>query len=765
MYRHRLCISFIYIRQGSRYNDGMYSKKAEAGIIGVFLVVLVGLIAMSVHVYAQQTKTFYEGSSSATLQVCKTVDGQMVCTYESSRETTQDDRTYTSVTVGGEEGGESNEAYTEGGDSDQTQVDKDEGNEQVLTDPGRSEEGAEEKKDTTSDENEEKVAVALTRPACPIVSLPERVIVDFGEQRLRSDRDVTAARTREEPVVLMPGTYTVTLAAWDGYEGREKVTQPREQIYAVVFSGESVVARTGTTHDLKNNVREATEVRVVNEALELPEHTTAVQVVHAAYPDTSNPNSLYPLCIGFDRHKEEVSKEEAVEIKASKEQDTQSKETEEKQSEEIVQEEPIVCAQDRRQCPDGSYVYRQKPDCQFARCPRITLTDEAGQEQVREEESPTHESSPEIREASTPARATQETQSILDRLRRTQESTPAPTPSRQPTQREAEVIEERRQILEQVPQETRRFDPREREEIVREERTRRGEEEREVIVERALGTVLNSPIDDIEDLVEREAGERVSLREPRREVVERERTDPYEMDIQRLVYGERLDLSILRDSDGDGISDFDEIFIYGTDPFNAHTAGGLLTDGERVMLGLDPLSTSTERLAVASPRTTGEEDPFQYSVSNIELLPASDPDGVDAIRFQGLAPLNSLVTLVMFSEPIIVTVKANDNGNWEYVLDVPVEEGRHELFVTSVNAQGDIVRRSPSIPFVRTAEAIEFTPLSGATSQSGIMAGNFLAIALALFLGIGFIALLVLGLSHRRRNIIIAEPHGRDTLA
>lgn len=37
--------------------------------------------------------------------------------------------------------------------------------------------------------------------------------------------------------------------------------------------------------------------------------------------------------------------------------------------EETSEEEIIFCAQDVKQCPDGSYVSRQPPTCEFAPCP------------------------------------------------------------------------------------------------------------------------------------------------------------------------------------------------------------------------------------------------------------------------------------------------------------------------------------------------------------------------------------------------------------
>ena len=46
----------------------------------------------------------------------------------------------------------------------------------------------------------------------------------------------------------------------------------------------------------------------------------------------------------------------------------------------------------------------------------------------------------------------------------------------------------------------------------------------------------------------------------------------------------------LKDSDGDGLSDFDEINIFGSDPYNADSNGDGLEDGEAVLKGRDPVT-------------------------------------------------------------------------------------------------------------------------------------------------------------------------------
>ena len=45
-------------------------------------------------------------------------------------------------------------------------------------------------------------------------------------------------------------------------------------------------------------------------------------------------------------------------------------EAEDSQSEEPI--DPVMCTMDAKLCPDGSYVSRQGPNCEFAPCPEDT---------------------------------------------------------------------------------------------------------------------------------------------------------------------------------------------------------------------------------------------------------------------------------------------------------------------------------------------------------------------------------------------------------
>ena len=297
-----------------------------------------------------------------------------------------------------------------------------------------------------------------------------------------------------------------------------------------------------------------------------------------------------------------------------------------------------------------------------------------------------------------------------------------------------------------------------------------------------IGRVLGSSLEEIVDLAREESGVSVNEALTPRAVRSVALRATRELTRQKESFNSRSGLALYRDTDEDGISDYDEENIYFTDPRNAFTAGSLLTDGERILLGFDALSTSTQRVSVDSPRTSGEVASGLFKVSSIILekrsreiipeAPAVDVDNeldkketqepekprfeeVEVLTFRGNALPNSFVTLYIFSTPIIVTVKTDVYGDWEYTLEEELEDGSHEMFVASVGNAGNIIAKSELIPFVKTAEAVEFAALAPEIFEDSTVvdlkeyvfwgAGMFMVILI-------FVALATTGVWRNRRD-------------
>jgi hypothetical protein len=108
------------------------------------------------------------------------------------------------------------------------------------------------------------------------------------------------------------------------------------------------------------------------------------------------------------------------------------------------------------------------------------------------------------------------------------------------------------------------------------------------------------------------------------------------------------------DSDGDGIKDYLEIDVYGTDPYDVDTDGDGIPDGWEIQYGLNPLSASThidtdadgasdyvEYVSGTDPTNTdtdGDGIPdgweMQYGLSPVTASADNDEDGDDATDYQ-----------------------------------------------------------------------------------------------------------------------------------
>jgi hypothetical protein len=166
-----------------------------------------------------------------------------------------------------------------------------------------------------------------------------------------------------------------------------------------------------------------------------------------------------------------------------------------------------------------------------------------------------------------------------------------------------------------------------------------------------------------------------------------------------------------RDTDKDGLNDIDEI-RYGTDPYSADSDFDGFIDGDEVKNGFDPSKYSagdkSDRIVFEDPKTSGRIRKEVYSVQSVDLKDTET--GGKSLHFTGKGLPNSFVTIYVYSDPIVLTVKTDSDGNWTYDLDKELEDGTHEAYVAITDNTGKITAKSEPIAFVKTAQAATIIP-------------------------------------------------------
>ncbi len=175
------------------------------------------------------------------------------------------------------------------------------------------------------------------------------------------------------------------------------------------------------------------------------------------------------------------------------------------------------------------------------------------------------------------------------------------------------------------------------------------------------------------------------------------------------------------DTDNDGITDHDELQIYGTDPRLTDSDGDGFLDGVEIVRGYNPTDASAEAIIAYELPTqiVGLERPDVLAVTAVAphiVEPAADLAKAVHADIAGKGLPNSFVTLFIFSSPIIVTVKTDADGSFVYRFDKELEDGKHEVYVAFTDNTGAILAKSEPFTFVKQAEA--FTP----TDESGVVA-------------------------------------------
>lgn len=211
-----------------------------------------------------------------------------------------------------------------------------------------------------------------------------------------------------------------------------------------------------------------------------------------------------------------------------------------------------------------------------------------------------------------------------------------------------------------------------------------------------------------------------------------------------------------KDTDGDGISDFDEEALFKTDPENPDSDEDGVLDGVEILRGYNPKRAASEAvLLYESPKETiGLTQPEELAIHSVnpyvEMPFETEMKKVQAV-ISGRGLPNSYITLYVFSTPTIVTVKTDDTGSFSYTFSNELEDGTHEVYVAITDNAGAIIAQSEPFSFVKQAEA--FTAGTAVDSRPLVQplnTDNSYGIALGLgVLALG-IVLLMLGIGLRR---------------
>jgi hypothetical protein len=184
--------------------------------------------------------------------------------------------------------------------------------------------------------------------------------------------------------------------------------------------------------------------------------------------------------------------------------------------------------------------------------------------------------------------------------------------------------------------------------------------------------------------------------------------DQGQMTSEEIAKREEMKAQLKEDSDVDGIPDYEEDRI-GSDPFSADTDQDGYLDGDEVKSGFDPLLFSSgdksDRIVFEEPKEKGKINDF-YEITKVDYKKPTAAEAAEGIELSGKALPNSFITLYIYSSPIVVTVKADEDGNWYYLLDKEIEDGQHQVYAAVTDNTGKITAKSSPLAFIKTAQAV-----------------------------------------------------------
>ncbi len=190
------------------------------------------------------------------------------------------------------------------------------------------------------------------------------------------------------------------------------------------------------------------------------------------------------------------------------------------------------------------------------------------------------------------------------------------------------------------------------------------------------------------------------------------------------------------DSDNDQETDYKEI-INEKNPVGTGTLDTLVKEGKLTQEKIIEIKTKLQQIAFDEPANSGTTNEKLLKVLTIKNV--SEKIGENKLAISGTGPPNTYLKIFIYSTPIVVTTKTDVNGNFHYVLDKNLLDGKHEAYVTVTDKTGKIKEKSqPYSFFIKRAQAVsEEEYLRGdvnVESETATLTSNYLMIALVIVL-------------------------------
>lgn len=164
---------------------------------------------------------------------------------------------------------------------------------------------------------------------------------------------------------------------------------------------------------------------------------------------------------------------------------------------------------------------------------------------------------------------------------------------------------------------------------------------------------------------------------------------------------ERSSLADMKDSDKDGLIDFDEMHIYMTDPKIADSDKDGINDTEEILSYTQVQDARTNKSLISS----------ELTLTKLTSKPNQQNSDIESITFSGTSFPHSIVTLLIYSDPLIKTVQADENGDWQYTLSDKLPDGEHTLYVALSDTQGNILVKSDPMVFTKQKNKVVVGPI------------------------------------------------------